>query len=259
MNFAGVQSITIPEGDVRSVAIGGVIVWTKPNPLPYVAEGLVAWWDGIWNAGIGVHDDDATVWKDLVGTRDLTLNASGVSWSDNALVSAISTRNAAEYTGGVPTTDFYTVELVKGATTGRSVLVLGGTAARTDTGFVLVSGTSAFRVATGANNEARREIATGAELHSVQHLSVRYSAPGSTASSVLADGVALALSHDGAWGGSNNLRGICVFGRSANDAYGANGYPVRGSCHCLRLYSRQLTDAEVAANYAADKARFNLP
>lgn len=38
MNFAGVQSLTIPEGDVRSVAIGGVTVWTKPNPLPYDAE-----------------------------------------------------------------------------------------------------------------------------------------------------------------------------------------------------------------------------
>lgn len=38
MNFAGVQSITIPEGDVRSVSIGGVTVWEKPNPLPYDAE-----------------------------------------------------------------------------------------------------------------------------------------------------------------------------------------------------------------------------
>lgn len=38
MNFASVQSVTIPEGDVRSIAIGGVTVWTKPNPLPYDAE-----------------------------------------------------------------------------------------------------------------------------------------------------------------------------------------------------------------------------
>ena len=37
MNFAGVQSVTIPEGDVRSIAIGGVTVWTKPNPLGSVA------------------------------------------------------------------------------------------------------------------------------------------------------------------------------------------------------------------------------
>lgn len=38
MNFAGVKAITIPEGDVRSIAIGGVTVWQKPNPLPYDAE-----------------------------------------------------------------------------------------------------------------------------------------------------------------------------------------------------------------------------
>lgn len=38
MNFANVKSITIPEGDVKRVAIGGVTVWQKPNPLPYDAE-----------------------------------------------------------------------------------------------------------------------------------------------------------------------------------------------------------------------------
>ena len=30
------------------------------------------------------------------------------------------------------------------------------------------------------------------------------------------------------------------------------------NCHAIRLYSRALTAAEVAANYAVDKARFNL-
>ena len=29
--------------------------------------------------------------------------------------------------------------------------------------------------------------------------------------------------------------------------------------HCIRLYSRALTADEIAANYAIDKARFNLP
>lgn len=227
--------------------------------IPYVTDGLVAWWDGIWNAGLGVHDAAATVWRDLVGSRDLTLNASGVSWSDNALVSAISTRNAAEYTGGVPTTDFYTVELVKGATTGRSVLVLGGTAARTDTGLFMHNNEKTFRIASGANNSARRELA-GGNLASIRHLSVRYSTPGATAASVLADGVALTLSHDGAWGGSNSMRGVCVFGFSDNSSHtGATSYPVRGNCNCIRLYNRALTDAEVAANYAVDKTRFDLP
>ena len=29
--------------------------------------------------------------------------------------------------------------------------------------------------------------------------------------------------------------------------------------HRIAIYSRALTDAEIAANYAIDKARFNLP
>jgi hypothetical protein len=29
--------------------------------------------------------------------------------------------------------------------------------------------------------------------------------------------------------------------------------------YCTRIYSRALTSAEIAANYAIDKARFNLP
>ena len=38
MDWSQVKSLTIPEGDVKSVAIGGTTVWTKPNPLPYDAE-----------------------------------------------------------------------------------------------------------------------------------------------------------------------------------------------------------------------------
>ena len=36
-------------------------------------------------------------------------------------------------------------------------------------------------------------------------------------------------------------------------------YLTSGTVHACRLYSRALTDAEIAANYAVDKARFNLP
>lgn len=33
-------------------AIGGSVdIWNL-----YVKDGLVAWWDGIWNAGMGVHN-----------------------------------------------------------------------------------------------------------------------------------------------------------------------------------------------------------
>ena len=37
---------------------------------PYVTKGLVAMWDGEWNAGLGKHDAKATKWKDIVGKSD---------------------------------------------------------------------------------------------------------------------------------------------------------------------------------------------
>ena len=41
--------------------------------------------------------------------------------------------------------------------------------------------------------------------------------------------------------------------------HGNNSWGYTGQYHCLRLYSRALTAAEIAHNYAIDKARFNLP
>ena len=53
---------------------------------PYVTDGLIAMWDGEWNAGGGVHDPEATVWKDLSGYGyDLPLPSSFSVGSDNML------------------------------------------------------------------------------------------------------------------------------------------------------------------------------
>ncbi|MBR2355252.1 MAG: sigma-70 family RNA polymerase sigma factor [Kiritimatiellae bacterium] len=52
----------------------------------YVASGLVAQWDGIDNAGRGVHSAAPTVWKDLVGSGDVTIPY-WVEVRDNSLVS----------------------------------------------------------------------------------------------------------------------------------------------------------------------------
>ena len=52
-----------------SVALNALALSTSN----YVQDGLVACWDGIENAGVGVHDPVATVWKDVVGGREFTL------------------------------------------------------------------------------------------------------------------------------------------------------------------------------------------
>ena len=52
---------------------------------PYITDGLVAMWDGEWNAGGGKHNPEAVVWKDLIGDCDITLSE-GFSFSTDELV-----------------------------------------------------------------------------------------------------------------------------------------------------------------------------
>lgn len=49
--------------------------WAKSGytAKDYVQDGLIAMWDGIENAGWGVHDPSATVWKDLAGGYDMNV------------------------------------------------------------------------------------------------------------------------------------------------------------------------------------------
>ena len=57
----------------------------------YVQDGLIAQWDGIENAGRGVHDANAATWVDLTGNGcDFPVQAYMGSqlkeWGDNSLV-----------------------------------------------------------------------------------------------------------------------------------------------------------------------------
>ena len=55
------------------------VVWVAcaATSASYVQRGLIAQWDGIDNAGTGVHNHNATVWKDLKGNLDMTLTSKG--------------------------------------------------------------------------------------------------------------------------------------------------------------------------------------
>jgi hypothetical protein len=67
----------------RQIAFGGSAA--KYTAADYIQDGLIAMWDGEWNAGFGVHDPNATVWKDLVGTNDLVVDLTVAEWDHNTL------------------------------------------------------------------------------------------------------------------------------------------------------------------------------
>ena len=59
------------------------------NSTWYIQDGLVAHWDGIDNAGFGLHDANANAWKDIVGGYEFVLSnaiitENGVSFAGTA-------------------------------------------------------------------------------------------------------------------------------------------------------------------------------
>ena len=59
-----------------------IVKSAAPIDLPYVTDGLEAFWDGEWNAGYGEHRYDVTDWVDLSGKRR-RFHADSPSWFDN--------------------------------------------------------------------------------------------------------------------------------------------------------------------------------
>jgi len=72
--------------DVRpavDVAMGNMNDWKNP----YVTDGLVAMWDGEWNAGGDIHDSSANTIKELVSGRDFTIGGNH-TWGEKYLSSS---------------------------------------------------------------------------------------------------------------------------------------------------------------------------
>ena len=54
----------------------------------YIKEGLIAMWDGIENAGIGFHDNNASIWVDITGNgHNLTEKVGDCGWGENSFIS----------------------------------------------------------------------------------------------------------------------------------------------------------------------------
>ena len=220
----------------------------KPTSRNYVQDGLVAMWDGIENAGWGVHDTNATVWKDLVGNRDFTIV--NPSWRDTGL-----------FFGGDGTTYGYLSQSDSAIFDSQSITI-SAVITRGDAGwpsdgiYLKPSDSGRYGLAFFFDTFAIRNIYLAASYVLPQEnsvsVSVSYDANTDTVTPCYGNticGTALK---------ENNI--------SQNQTYATIGkrivgttYYAKGSMRTLRVYNRALTADEIAANYAIDKVRFNLP
>jgi hypothetical protein len=221
--------------------------WTNP----YVTNGLVAMWDGEWNAGGGVHDASATVWKDLVGSRDATL-AGDISWGVNYIH-----RDATPATSitlpGIEIKPGFAIDYCMALTNNG------------DGNFRDFATTSGLRM------EIVRLTNGGIQRYYRNSKDAYVSRTGTTpfGLSTGAQQILFGWDSDGGYGAYNG--GSVWYDQTENTilkdygtiqslAVGKSGTLYENAkYHRICIYSRALTVADIAANYAIDQARFNLP
>ena len=245
-----------------AVVVGWVFTAAADIPASaYIQDGLVAQWDGIENAGAGQpHDATLAEWKDASGTHSFVFNAnSGITVEDSALVFPGS--QAGYATLSAADTDA-TFEAAKNGTCEVVVLSDANTVANMALQSSAQSGICLFaRARSSAAAEAEILTTTGASDASKRtpvlcNLSSAITTMATTYSSALADdtwanGELLKKSGTGGYGGSPNDK--TYLGHRASLA---SGQSFKGRVYAIRLYSRPLTESEIAINAAVDKVRF---
>ena len=244
--------------------------WAKSGGWvnPYVTDGLVAMWDGEWNAGGGVHESRAML-TDLVSGIQNIYNNPDYTMDDNCIVYDVST------TGQTFGAFFPISEL-----TSQSILTYecvawfanlkrwGAIYAFTTPNCTLSGEHGSIRFGgleySGFPSYINRKYINRQNQDSIFSISgtmknepwngsgsryLHYRYNGTEFYNEVLGGVYADVGVDG---------GINILG--SNDS-GSSTYPPTGlfaKLYNLRVYDRVLTPAETAANYAIDKARFNL-
>ena len=213
---------------------------------PYVTDGLVAMWDGEWNAGGGIHDPNATTWGDISENgHDIALTAG--SFGAKSFIC-----DGRAGFGDTITSDILTIEFVGKTTLNSSQLCAGLKLNPSNTnlyrrfigffssGTALQFGQAGPRISTELNT-----LLYGAEVFT-------------SATDVIGTLYKNGLQTTSIGSGSGFTTGgeprICIGGVANGPAY-----PFKGEINRISIYSRALSASEIAANYAIDKARFGLP
>lgn len=255
---AALASPYISRGEPRKAMLGAGDVFflggdsNIPTASDYVQEDLVAMWDGIENAGWGEHDDSPFNWTSLVGDGKTILlqNHFVYSFDSNSLVT----------TGSAGVNTFYQTVPIIADLLNTSEWTIEMMAQSYGTYNALIrtypwGGGGDFVVERG-NNVAYLKATdiSGTKL---------FAGTGDNTTGYMASYTlrykANVLYRDWRVVGESDARHDTIEWtkpvlKTTNYNIGRNN-----KYHFIRLYSRVLTAEEIAANYAIDKARFNLP
>lgn len=245
-------------------AVGG---WKNP----YVTDGLVAMWDGEWNAGGGMHSD-ARVITNIVSGISMSIPTSGFTVGYDYIETGAGTSLVLDEVLPVSSDTDFTIETV-------------GCCMSKPSNYLNLSGLCTLRGKGGVGMwRVGGEGASGVVIGSVQLSSDGklhfYGAPSN-------NNTAMSEAYAETFGVLKTRTAIFSINSTSNILYYYNGIaksgvstiaytepglstdlykvsvPTAATCVVrwsnIRVYRRIISAAEIAHNYAVDKARFNLP
>lgn len=223
-----------------------------PTARDYIQNGLIAMWDGIENVGYGTHDDNATSWVDLTGGgADWLLKDSNTTQVFEVGADYVKILNGVAFTGRghctaswASSNDIVTFEFVFD-----------------NTDFDSASNTMAKMVSfgVGSGNWDQTIHLKGMDFANYAYNRYGQVTLSENQNAISFDiGVQAVLLNGQTVMSINRTFGGYTYGAPVLGAYAATA-AIGVKIKSMRLYGRSLTDAERLANYAIDKARFNLP
>lgn len=224
---------------------------------PYVTDGLIAMWDGEWNAGWGVHDASATRSTELVtGAQNnftSSINAAISATPDAYRMTAIGSGSFVFNVSSPAATANSTIESVwrivsmPSAPTANCYVVqfLGGFAR-----IPIISRAGAQSAYWGGVGQPDLDIGAVGGTPRIS-ASLTADANNGTVCYKYGDVLRTYKSYNAPKSGAT------AFFYAPSTTSWPQGTVI--DLHSVRIYSRALTASEIAANYAIDKARFGLP
>jgi hypothetical protein len=212
-------------------------------------------WDGIENAGWGVHDPNATVWKDLVGDCDCAVVNGPATWGDKYFQG-----NRSTFFKGVST------DIPQAISAGQFHLDICLDFKYVPSGVDTNHQQGQFGVM--GNSTSNRLLVPLWSYNVNIYSTVRNTETRVGTNIGTQEGAyTFALDSSGyqeAFGRRYSLEVGSYSLSSATITLGAfsellANYITYSKMFNIRFYNRSLTDSEKAANYAIDKERFNLP
>ena len=217
----------------------------------YVQDGLIACWDGLENAGAGQpHDDNATVWRDVVhgyefNLTGVTVEADRMTFAGTATSYGVLSSTDTDSTFDVATNGTLEVVYVAPNSVSQVLLQAPATSGMAFSFFKKDNSSPWLFIPRSGTSQRVFDFSPGPATNSI---SVRYNS--GIPMSALANGVSLNANGQNYWGSHGSETTIGTRQSKEN-----NHFP--GSIYCIRLYNRQLTDEEITANHIADVGRFH--